>query len=61
MDKYRAHNVGVAEANMMCIGEAYAALGYNAWVSTFCPFFNFNVFRLIAIGQQELITIRSRL
>jgi len=46
---------------MMCIGEAYAALGYNAWVSTFCPFFNFNVFRRIAIGQQELISIRSRL
>ena len=61
MDKYRAHNFGVAEANMMCIGEAYAALGYKTWVSIFCPFFNFNLFRRIAIGQQELITIRSRL
>jgi hypothetical protein len=24
---------------MMLMGEAFAALGYNAWVSTFCPFF----------------------
>ncbi len=40
VDRTRAMNVGIAEANMMCIGEAYASLGYNAWVSTFCPFFN---------------------
>jgi len=53
VDRRRAHNTGVAEANMMCIGEAYAVLGYNTWVSTFCPFFNFNVFRRIAINQQE--------
>ena len=53
VDRRRAHNTGVAEANMMCIGEAYAVLGYNVWVSTFCPFFNFNVFRRIAINQQE--------
>jgi transketolase len=53
VDKRRAHNTGVAEANMMCIGEAYAVMGYNTWVSTFCPFFNFNVLRRIAINQQE--------
>lgn len=53
VDKNRSFNVGVAEANMMCMGEAFAALGYNAWVSTFCPFFNWNVLRRIAIGYQE--------
>jgi transketolase len=46
-------NVGVAEANMMLIGEAFAALGSNTWVSTFCPFFNWQVLRRIAVGQQE--------
>lgn len=55
IDRTRALNVGIAEANMMCIGEAYAVLGYNVWVSTFCPFFNWNVLRRIAIGQQERI------
>ena len=55
VDTRRAHNTGVAEANMMCIGEAYAVMGYNTWVSTFCPFFNFNVLRRIAINQQERI------
>jgi transketolase C-terminal domain/subunit len=53
VDKDRAINVGVAEANMMCIGEAFAALGNNVWVSTFCPFFNWQVMRRIAIGYQE--------
>ncbi len=53
VDQQRAINVGVAEANMMCIGEAYAALGYNAWVSTFCPFFDWKVLRRIAVGAQE--------
>lgn len=53
VDQARALNVGVAEANMMCIGEAFAALGYNAWVSTFCPFFDWKVLRRIAIGYQE--------
>jgi transketolase len=53
VDRRRALNTGVAEANMMCIGEALAVLGYNVWVSTFCPFFNFNVLRRIAINQQE--------
>lgn len=55
VDQGRGHNVGVAESNMMCIGEAYAALGYNAWVSTFCPFFDWKVLRRIAVGQQERI------
>jgi transketolase len=53
VDKQRAHNVGVAEANMMNLGEAYAAMGYNTWVSTFCPFFDWKVLRRIAVGQQE--------
>jgi transketolase len=52
-DQARALNVGVAEANMMLIAEAYAALGYNTWCSTFCPFFNWQVMRRIAVGQQE--------
>ena len=53
VDQRRAFNVGVAEANMMLIGEAFAALGNNVWVSTFCPFFNWQVLRRIAVGQQE--------
>lgn len=53
VDQLRALNVGVAEANMMLIGEAFAALGRNVWVSTFCPFFNWQVLRRIAVGQQE--------
>ncbi len=53
VDMGRALNVGVAEANMMCIGEAFAAIGYNTWVSTFCPFFDWKVLRRIAIGYQE--------
>jgi transketolase C-terminal domain/subunit len=53
VDQKRALNVGVAEANMMLIGEAFAALGYNAWISTFCPFFDWKVMRRIAVGQQE--------
>jgi transketolase len=53
VDQKRALNVGVAEANMMLIGEAFAALGYNAWVSTFCPFFDWKVLRRIAVGAQE--------
>jgi len=55
VDIGRAFNVGVAEANMMCIGEAFAALGYNTWVSTFCPFFDWKVLRRISIGYQERI------
>ncbi len=53
VDKTRAINVGIAEVNMMCMGEAYAAAGYNAWVSTFCPFFEWRALRRIAIGYQE--------
>jgi transketolase len=53
VDQKRALNVGVAEANMMCIGEAFAALGYNTWISTFCPFFDWKVLRRVAVGYQE--------
>ena len=53
VDQHRALNVGVAEANMMLIGEAFAALGGNVWVSTFCPFFDWKVLRRIAVGYQE--------
>jgi transketolase len=52
-DSAKALNVGVAESNMMCIGEAFAVLGYSAWVSTFCPFFDWRVMRRIAINWQE--------
>ena len=53
VDQKRALNVGVAEANMMGIGEAFAALGFNTWISTFCPFYDWKVLRRIAVGQQE--------
>jgi transketolase len=53
VDQRRALNVGVAEANMMGLGEAFAALGHQAWISTFCPFFDWKVMRRIAVGQQE--------
>jgi transketolase N-terminal domain/subunit/transketolase C-terminal domain/subunit len=52
-DQRRALNAGVAEANMMLLGEAFAALGYNAWTSTFCPFWDWKVMRRIAVGHQE--------
>ncbi|MGO9307941.1 MAG: transketolase C-terminal domain-containing protein [Spirochaetia bacterium] len=52
-DQGKALNVGVAESNMSCIGEAFAVLGYNTWVSTFCPFFDWRVLRRIAINFQE--------
>jgi transketolase C-terminal domain/subunit len=52
-DQRRALNAGVAEANMMLLGEAFAALGYNAWTSTFCPFWDWKVMRRIAVGYQE--------
>lgn len=54
-DQSRALNAGVAEANMMLMAEAFAALGYNTWCSTFCPFFNWQVLRRIAVGHQERI------
>jgi len=53
VDQGRGLNVGVAEANMMSMGEAFAAMGANAWVSTFCPFFDWKVLRRIAVGYQE--------
>jgi transketolase len=53
VDQTRALNVGVAEANMMLLGEAFAALGSNAWISTFCPFFDWKVLRRVAVGYQE--------
>jgi transketolase len=53
VDQRRALNAGVAEANMMNLGEAFAVLGYNAWISTFCPFWDWKVLRRIAVGHQE--------
>ncbi len=38
---------------MMNIGEAFAAVGKNVWVSTFCPFFDWRVMRRIAVSYQE--------
>jgi transketolase len=57
VDKARALNAGVAEANMMLIGEAFGILGYNAWVSTFCPFFDWKILRRIAVGHQERLEV----
>jgi transketolase len=53
VDQRRALNAGVAEANMMALGEAFAALGHNTWISTFCPFWDWKVMRRIAVGYQE--------
>jgi transketolase len=53
VDQRRALNVGVAEANMMLIGEAFAALGHQTWISTFCPFYDWKVLRRVAVGHQE--------
>lgn len=57
VDKSRALNVGVAEANMMLIGEAFAVLGGQVWISTFCPFFDWKVLRRIAVGHQERLEV----
>ncbi|HKB43815.1 MAG TPA: transketolase C-terminal domain-containing protein [Chitinophagaceae bacterium] len=57
VDKYRALNAGVAEANMMLIGEAFAILGANTWISTFCPFYDWKVLRRISVGQQERLEV----
>lgn len=57
VDKARALNVGVAEANMMLIGEALAILGSNVWISTFCPFYDWKVLRRIAVGHQERLEV----
>ena len=53
VDQQRALNVGVAEANMLCVGEGYAIQGFNTWVSTFCPFFDWKVMRRVAVGHHE--------
>lgn len=60
VDKYRALNAGVAEANMMLLGEAFAILGANAWVSTFCPFFDWKVMRRAAVGHQERLEVMAQ-
>ncbi len=57
VDKARALNVGVAEANMMLIGEAFGILGANTWISTFCPFYDWKVLRRIAVGHQERLEV----
>ena len=57
VDKYRALNAGVAEANMMLIGEAFSILGANTWISTFCPFYDWKVLRRIAVGHQERMEV----
>lgn len=60
VDKSRALNVGIAEANMMNIAEGFAACGYNAWTSTFCPFFDWRVMRRIAVSYQERLEAIER-
>ncbi len=57
VDKSRALNVGVAEANMMLIGEAFGVLGANVWISTFCPFYDWKVLRRVAVGHQERLEV----
>jgi transketolase len=32
-------------------------MGYNTWVSTFCPFFDWKVLRRIAVGHQERLEV----
>jgi transketolase C-terminal domain/subunit len=41
----------------MLIGEAFAILGYNTWISTFCPFYDWKVLRRIAVGHQERLEV----
>jgi transketolase N-terminal domain/subunit/transketolase C-terminal domain/subunit len=53
VDQRRALNAGVAEANMLLLGEAFAATGHNTWTSTFCPFWDWKVMRRVAVGHQE--------
>ena len=55
VDVDRGLDVGIAESNMMSVAEAFAAMGYNSWASTFCPFWDWRVLRRIAIGYQERI------
>jgi hypothetical protein len=58
VDQRRALNVGVAEANMMLIGEAFAALGQRL-ISTFCPFYDWKVLRRVAVGYQERLEVMA--
>ena len=53
VDQARAINAGIAEANMMCMSEAFASLGYNTWCGSFSVFTNWNVLRRIAVSFQE--------
>jgi transketolase len=60
-DENRAINVGISEANMMGISEAFAARGYNAWCGCFGVFLEWRVLRRIAVGYQErLENIKSK-
>jgi len=52
VDQSRALNVGLPRANMHEHRRGLRALGYNAWVSTFCPFLNWQ-YCVVAVGQQE--------
>jgi transketolase len=52
-DENRAINVGISEANMMGMSEAFAARGYNAWCGCFGVFLEWRVLRRIAVGYQE--------
>lgn len=52
-NRLHAINAGIAECGMMCMAEALATEGANVWVSTFAPFFDWRVFRRIAVGYQE--------
>ena len=45
---------------MMNIAEGFAACGYNAWTSTFCPFFDWRVMRRIAVSYQERLEAIER-
>ena len=53
VDKTRALNVGIAEAAMSCVAEAYAAEGCHVWNSTFAVFFDLRALRRIAVSYQE--------
>ena len=55
----RAHaiNPGIAEAHMMNMAEGLAVLGNHVWVSTFGVFFDWQVFRRIAVSYQERLEV----
>jgi len=58
VDQKRALNVGVAEANMMCI-VSVRGLGYNTWISTFCPFFDWKILGASGGASERLESIGS--